>query len=416
MTFLRVIIIMFAGLAIPCFIGLGHGGIAANPQWEQKELEDTLADYLVHAAFKFDCYFTIENMTKEEGGAWIWAYDVKGMGDPSSIDELIERLSANVQGVRVYRSKKNPVIVHIIDDRLDKLKAYPMPECVAIECRGSLDGLLGKIVRKLPNINLHTGSVFGVGGGIVDMSDSKTKVHVSTSGSSVRRVLTDWLPLSHYNRILWTSVATRVDGGDLDYMVDYPGQIGDGKVYVRPRRLKTGGEVDAQSGIPLVNGIIPFDYGETAYYQIPDLDEEKARVILVNQAVTFIDERLHADKPLQVRWAMFYLGKRKAKEGVPVLLKHLDYRYTTCGILEESYPAVRALTQIGQPAADAAFDELVGKDQSDLRVRLLAAVVGAVEGPKPAQDRLEKALTSAKDDAQKKRLQLAVKSLEDEKE
>jgi hypothetical protein len=106
MTFLRVIIIMFAGLAIPCFIGLGHGGIAANPQWEQKELEDTLADYLVHAAFKFDCYFTIENMTKEEGGAWIWAYDVKGMGDPSSIDELIERLSANVQGVRVYRSKK----------------------------------------------------------------------------------------------------------------------------------------------------------------------------------------------------------------------------------------------------------------------------------------------------------------------
>jgi hypothetical protein len=127
---------------------------------------------------------------------------------------------------------------------------------------------------------------------------------------------------------------------------------------------------------------------------------------------TIIDERLHADKPLQVRWAMLYLGKRKAKAGVPVLIKYLDYRYTTCGILEESYPAVRALTQIGKPAADAAFDELVGKEQSDLRVRLLTAVVRAVDGPKPARDRLEKALAGAECNAQKKRLQLALKLLE----
>ena len=123
----------------------------------------------------------------------------------------------------------------------------------------------------------------------------------------------------------------------------------------------------------------------------------KLRVNLVNQAITFIEERLKANKPLQVRWAMFYLGKRKAKAGVPVLLKYLDYRYTTCGILEESYPAVRALRQIGQPAADAAFDALVGKEQSDLRVRLLTAVVGAVEGEKTAHDRLEKALAGASD-------------------
>jgi hypothetical protein len=140
------------------------------------------------------------------------------------------------------------------------------------------------------------------------------------------------------------------------------------------------------------------------------------RVNLISQAITFIDERLHADKPLQVRWAMLYLGKRKAKAGVPVLLKYLDYRYTTCGILEESYPAVRALTQIGNPAADAAQDELVGRDQSDLRVRLLTAVVGAVDGPASARKRLEKAQAGAECGAQKQRLKLALKWLEGEKE
>ncbi len=144
-----------------------------------------------------------------------------------------------------------------------------------------------------------------------------------------------------------------------------------------------------------------FDFGQIAYYNNPDPDKEKVRVNLVSQAITFIDERLQANKPLQVRWAIFYLGKRKAKEGVPVLLKYLDYRYTTCGILEESYPAVRALTQIGASAADAAFDALVAKDQSDLRIRLLTAVVAAVDGPKPAKAKLEKALAGAENDAQR---------------
>ena len=204
--------------------------------------------------------------------------------------------------------------------------------------------------------------------------------------------------------------------GDLGYTVDYLGQTGNKKIVVGRRKLKRGGEVPDEGETLLVNGVIPFDYGEIAYRNNPDPDEDKVRVNLVNQAITFIDDRLKTNKPLQVRWAMFYLGKRKAKEGVPVLLKYLDYHYTTCGILEESYPAVRALRQIGQPAADAAFDALVGKEQSDLRVRLLTAVVGAVDGAKPAKDRLEKALAAAQDDAQKKRLRLALKSLEGEKE
>ena len=241
------------------------------------------------------------------------------------------------------------------------------------------------------------------------MSDFSTKIHCSTPGASARRVLTDWLPLSHYDRILWVANTQRVDG-ELDTNVVYFGKF--------PSILdeKEMGNIDFGVVASKVNGVIPFDFGEIAYCNNPDPDKEKLRVNLVYQATTFIDGRLQADMPLQVRWAMLYLGKRKAADGIPVLLKHLDYQYTTCGVLEESYPAVRALTMIGKPAADAALDELVHKDGTDLRVRLLQAVIRAVNDYQPTHELLEKALAAAKDDQQKKRLELALKLLEDEKE
>jgi hypothetical protein len=161
--------------------------------------------------------------------------------------------------------------------------------------------------------------------------------------------------------------------------------------------------------------VTSFAYGEVAYCNNLDPDVAKADNALVDQAVTFIKERLEADKPHQVRWAMLFLGKREAEEGIPVLLKYIDYRYTTCGVLEESYPAVRALTQVGKPAADAALDELTARDQSELRGKLLYQVVRAVNGYFPTQEMLEARIAGAKDEAQKKRLQRALDLLREEK-
>ena len=76
--------------------------------------------------------------------------------------------------------------------------------------------------------------------------------------------------------------------------------------------------------------------------------------------------------------------------------------------------ALTATTE--HPAADAALDELVHKDGTDLRVRLLQAVIRAVNGYQPTQELLQKALAAAKDDQQRKRLEFALKLLEDEKE
>jgi hypothetical protein len=396
-----------------CIASLSQCREPSSPKPRQGDEGVPLYEYLLRASLKLDCYFTIEQMPGEENNS-IEGREVQAGSEPSSIEKMVEQLSAQLKGFHVYRSKENPVVVHIIDERLEKEKEYSLPKCVAVKFRGTPEKLVEKLQRMfLGDLRPKMGGAFS---GFIRITDIITEIHCSTRGASARRVLTDWLPLSQYNRILWIA-KTRLINGKLDTEVDHLGQHGDWKIDLSPYKgQESRDDVDYDSGAPLVNGVIPFDFGEIAYYNNPDPDKEKVRVNLISQATTFIDERLHADKPLQVRWAMLYLGKRKAKAGVPVLLKYLDYHYTTCGILEESYPAVRALTQIGKPASDAAFDELVGKDESDLRVRLLAAVVRAVDGPRPARDRLEKALAGAECDAQKKRLQLALKWLQDEKE
>src|SRR5665213_169729 len=372
MPSLKRIKVVVAVTVFICFAGFGQCQEASSPKLRRGEEAIPLWDYLYRQGVKLDCYFTIEEMTQEEGGDdWITEHEVQAGNDPSSIEKMIEQLSAQLKGVHIYRSKENPAVVHFIDERLEKEKEYSLPKCVTIKFRGTPVELVEKLQRtSFENLHPKMGGVFsgGIGG-----YDFTTKIYCSTGGASVRRVLTDWLPLSHYTRTLWIAETQRTDG-KLETGVDHlGGQHGDGKVDLSPYEgQETRDDIDYESGAPKFNGVIPFDYGQIAYYNNPDRDKEKLHVNLVSQAITFIDERLKADKPLQVRWAMFYLGKRKAKEGVPVLLKYLDYHYTTCGILEESYPAVRALTQIGQPAADAAFDELVGKDQSNLRVRLLA--------------------------------------------
>ena len=393
------------------FTVLGQCQEASGPKLRRGEETVPLWKYLYRQGIQLDCYFTIEVMNREFDD-WITEHDVQVTNEPSSREKMIEQLSAQLKGVHVYRSKENPAIVHIIDERLEKEKEYSLPKCVAVKFRGTPDELVEKLHQtSFENLHPKRSGVFSSG---ARFGDFTTETHCSTRGASARRVLTDWLPLSHYTRILWTSETRRIKG-ELDTGVNYGGQRDDSRVDLSPfKEEETRDDIDYDSGAPLVNGVIAFDFGEIAYYNNPD--KEKVRVDLVNQAITFVDERLQANKPLQVRWAMFYLGKRKAKDGVPVLLKYLDYRYTTCGILEESYPAVRALTQIGKPAADAAFDELVGKDQSDLRIRLLTSVVSAVDGAKPAQARLVKAVAAADKDAQKKRLQSALKSLQDDKE
>jgi len=159
---------------------------------------------------------------------------------------------------------------------------------------------------------------------------------------------------------------------------------------------------------------VDFAKGETVYVQARDTFGPNPEDNSAEQAIRFIRTRMKANNPLQVRWAMLFLGKVKAAEGIPVLLEYLDYRYTTHGIVEESYAALKALRQIGKPAAEAARKELA-KEQSDLRTELLCRVVLSVEGKEKGLETLAAERHRLPDAKSLERLDKALQALRKEK-
>jgi hypothetical protein len=373
---------------------------ASTPKGDEKL---PFYQYAYREGIKLDCYFTIEEMPLEYGN-WIDMHEVKVGKEPSSIEEMVEDLSSQLEGIHVYQSRENPAVVHLVDARLEKEKDYSLDKRISADYSGSIKELVDWLNQfYFEGFHYRQGFVIG-GGWPPPCIDCCTAVRCTVHDKPVRRALTDCVPLSQYCRVLWIA-ETRQTNGKLDTEVQYLGQRREeGRMLVPPGWEEPKGD-----------GLTPFAYGEVAYCNNLDPDFAKADNALVEQAVAFIKERLEADKPHQVRWAMLFLGKREAKEGILVLLQYIDYRYTTCGVLEESYPAVRALTQIGKPAADAALDELAARDQSELRGRLLYQVVRNVNGYLPTQEMLEARIAGAKDVQQKKRVQRALDLLREEK-
>ncbi|MCS7014736.1 MAG: hypothetical protein NZM42_01290, partial [Gemmatales bacterium] len=126
--------------------------------------------------------------------------------------------------------------------------------------------------------------------------------------------------------------------------------------------------------------LIPFEHGELAFRQnwlIFNPDGTNT----ISMALSFLEKRMEMRAHTNVRWAMLFLGKVKAVEGIPVLLKYIDYQYTTHGLLEESYPAVKALTMIGRSAVKPVLDAL-GFEHNELRRRLMTQVLVNILGLK----------------------------------
>jgi hypothetical protein len=219
MSSLQLVKPAFAISIFFCFAVLGQCQEASSPKLRPSKEAVVLWEYLSRQGIQLDCYFTIEEMTLEDDNG-ITEHDVQVGKDPSSIEKMIEQLSAQLKGVHVYRSKENPAVVHIIDERLEKKKAYSLPKCVAIKFSGSPDELVEKLQQtSLENLHPKRGGTFS--GGIWG-NDISTEIHCSTRGASARRVLTDWLPLSHYSRILWIAETRRIDG-KLDTDVNHNG-------------------------------------------------------------------------------------------------------------------------------------------------------------------------------------------------
>ena len=336
-----------------------------------------LRQYLHTIGNRLDCYFTIESYSGIE-------FKVPALENATVLDlpandieSLVRVLRSQLINVDVERTPRNQVVVHIKDRALKSLPLYNLNLGVDVKYKGALGGVFQHI-DKSSGVRIVPGA--GVMNSNESFADFVTVVNFSTSGNkSLRDAMTEYLPLSQYNRVLWRART-----------VIYMGKM-------QTQLLHSGPASFDYLDHNIKQTALPFSQGIYAYAKNPNTDQ------LVTDAITFIDERMAGKSQLNVRWAMFYLGKHKVERGVPTLLQYIDYQYTTTPLIEESYPALRALRQIGKPASDAAMVAL-STEKDAKRLRLLLRVVMSVNGLDDGQKLVNTALPTFKDSAQRKRV------------
>jgi hypothetical protein len=371
---------------------------------------------------ELDCYFTLEERRPDEGTSPGALYNrrIAYLNKVSSIDQLVEHLSRELGEFSILRSIENPAVVHIVSKALPEDNSYVMEKVADLSFSGRLSALPNALTASTPQLGLRRFV------GDHELWDCTTEVKVRARKASVRRILTDWLPLSEYERVLWVAES-----------------------YARDDMLRT--EVLFRGPMPLEEGLegvsgVDFELGQVAYRRALALARPQDIEKVVAKAVEFIRPRMEVGRTSQVRWAMLVLGRLHAEMGIEPLIRYIDYQYTTCPLLEETYPAVRALIWMGEPAADAALVELnwmplyqvrpgqgvratieevgvvargwlgqsIQGGTLQLRRRLLCHVVLSVYGWEGARNRLGAMLGKAEGRLQRHNLQAAMKLCETE--
>ena len=342
--------------------------ICSSPsQADEPPIQVELDAYLYDVGQKLDCYFTLEMATVNSRNA-LWSRVVARPVPANSIQELVQNLHTIFPDVDIEWDKENPVIVHLADKSLKSIKHYVLNESNELHqvlTLGMLPGQLNRSTRAEFSI------ISGYDSERILVSDTRTMISVAADNKPIREILSDYLPLSQYRRILWETT-TATSNNKVKTEILYHG-------YSKNFR-KNKQKIDAD--FPLI-----FTEGEEAYALNP-ADEKTSQ-----DASKFITDGFKKGKTLNVRWAMLYLGKYKVERSLPLLMQHLDYAYTTCPVLDEAYPALHALLDMGKPAASAAFRALP-TETNPLRLKLLCAALmginGNYEGRKQARELAER--------------------------
>jgi hypothetical protein len=154
-----------------------------------------------------DCYFTIERFARIRSplshGNTITREDV------ATIDALVDKLNENLTGVTAVRSRRNPSVVHLIEDDLSDLDQYVMDEKVTIKYMGTPYGLTDELQREF------RGRVGPQLAGVTPAPpiDHVTQIDVDADNLRLRDVLANAVPLKGYNRIIWDAATKERKGG-----------------------------------------------------------------------------------------------------------------------------------------------------------------------------------------------------------
>ena len=173
-----------------------------------------LQDYLFKAGDRFNCYFTIESFDENNGGPlfhhqWINAKDwIATDSKIRNINDLKSFLEGRLPNYEVVVDQKTPHILHFIQKKLNLLEDYVLNDHTSLTYSGFLgpgrieggEGLAVVLGRRL------NGRIGYQNVGVLNITlfdDYYTSITVNAKDSIVRNILTDFVPLSKYKRIIW---------------------------------------------------------------------------------------------------------------------------------------------------------------------------------------------------------------------
>jgi hypothetical protein len=159
---------------------------------------------------KYDCYFTLEEGWEE--GSAMNAFStsrVRLAGETTSLKQALDDVAKQVPNLRFEMAQRDRPIIHAIDKRLDKQSRYALGMTVpSYEFSGTTGELIADLAKR--GIPIAPQTVFAVGRTIA--TDLSTRMTIKASGLTVRRLLSDFLPLKGYSRVIWTA-ATKLGSG-----------------------------------------------------------------------------------------------------------------------------------------------------------------------------------------------------------
>ena len=355
-------------------------GLVYKPQSAQFQ------DRLVELGMRFDCYFTCEEFVETLGAASWFETLLPSTFEPTTRAEMMEGLGAVLPGYMVTADQDSPAVIRIRDGRLTGRADYGLDQTIKASFSGSPVDLL----QWLENRQLRVASPnFGIISSIGRVNDGTSPLAMRNYDGSIRRMLTAYLPLSNYQRVLWIARSSS-ETGKLETLVRFGGQRF-GK-WFRPKT-------------PPYPNTVDFSLSDYA------CKVNAGRPQQIPAAIRYIEEHLKPGaSSLQVRWAMLYLGREKAQAGIPVLLRHIDFLYTPWGVVREAYPAVRALAEVGPEGATACLQRLP-HEADPLRRKLLCQVILDQQGAEKARKTLADFAAKVVDAEQRGRLVAAEKVL-----
>ena len=187
-----------------------------------------LLSHLYWLGQEHNSFFTIEEswIDGETMNSFV-SHQIPRGSTRAALEDELQRISSLVPNFNFQVDGKNPQIIHIADTRLKTVQSYSVDQVVHnIDVTGKLTDLVIEIARRRVMIALQTSRV--TGDPTTNGLDFTTDVHAKADQATVRSLLSDFLPLANYRRLLWTAITERRPGAVT--MVSFGGKrIDDGE-------------------------------------------------------------------------------------------------------------------------------------------------------------------------------------------